>query len=171
MKYTNNKLQTLQDKDLLLSLENSMPGGIGSVMPDRYVKSDDNEKILDHDANKFYGWARFQMLPHDEVEMWFGQPDLYMNKLRNNLNTPDDSGIDISFEVDFKYYDNIKQKTFKFPFCRENKFSPQDKFTSHMNKIKPNNYTKIKKKVYSWTDKKNYLIQYRLLNFYVRYGS
>ena len=40
LKYTGIYLQTLQDKDLILILENNMRGGIGSVMGDRYVKSD-----------------------------------------------------------------------------------------------------------------------------------
>ena len=43
-KYTGIKLQTLQDKDLILFLENSIRGGISSVMGDRYVTSDDNKK-------------------------------------------------------------------------------------------------------------------------------
>ena len=40
LKYTNIKLQTLQDKDLILLIENNIRGGISSVMGDRYVKSD-----------------------------------------------------------------------------------------------------------------------------------
>ena len=38
LKYTGLNLQTLQDKDLFLTLENNMPGGILSVMGDRYVE-------------------------------------------------------------------------------------------------------------------------------------
>ena len=39
-----------------------------------------------------------------------------------------------------------------------------------MKKIKARNYTKAKKLLSDWTDKKNYLIHYRLLKFYVRHG-
>ena len=39
-----------------------------------------------------------------------------------------------------------------------------------MNKIKPTNYTKSKKLICAWTDKKKYLIHYRMLKFYVRHG-
>ena len=50
-KITDIRLQTLQDKDLILLLENIVRGGISSVMGDRYVKSDDeNEKIFHIDA-------------------------------------------------------------------------------------------------------------------------
>ena len=47
----NVKLQTLQDKEMILLLENSISGGISSDMGDIYVKSDDNKKILHIDAN------------------------------------------------------------------------------------------------------------------------
>ena len=39
-----------------------------------------------------------------------------------------------------------------------------------MKSIKPENYTKSKKLICDWTDKKKYLIHYRILKFYVRYG-
>ena len=55
LKYTNIKLQTLQDKDMILLLENNIRGGISSVMGGRYVKSDENKKILYIDANNLYG--------------------------------------------------------------------------------------------------------------------
>ena len=43
LKYTDIKLQTLQDKDLILLIENDIRGGISSVMGDRYVKSDEKK--------------------------------------------------------------------------------------------------------------------------------
>ena len=78
--------------------------------------------------------------------------------------------LDILLECDLKYPDNIKEKTKYFPFAPENKFSPQDKFTNYMNEIKPDSYTQCKKLICDWTDKKNYLIHYRMLKFYVRHG-
>ena len=44
LKYTNLRLQTLQDKELILLIENNIRGSISSVMRDRYVKSDENRK-------------------------------------------------------------------------------------------------------------------------------
>ena len=38
-----------------------------------------------------------------------------------------------------------------------------------MKKIKPKNYTKSKKLICDWSDKKKYLIHYRMLKFYVRH--
>ena len=68
LKYTDNKLQTLQDKDLILLIENNIRGGISSVMGDRYVKSDENKKILYMDATNLSGHSMSQMLPYDEIE-------------------------------------------------------------------------------------------------------
>ena len=170
LKYTDIKLQTLQDKDLILLIEYNIRGGISSVMGDRYVKSDENKKILYMDATNLYGHSMSQMLPYDEIEMWHGDPDKYWNWLDEILNTPYDADIGYFVEVDLKYPDDIKEKTENFPFCPENKKNNPDKYDDYMKKIKLKNYTKSKKLICDWTDKKKYLIHYRMLKFYVRHG-
>ena len=40
-----------------------------------------------------------------------------------------------------------------------------------MKSIKPENYTKSKKLICDWSDKKKYLIHYRMLKFYARHGK
>ena len=103
MKYTDVKLQTLQDRDMILFLENNIRGGISSGMGDRNVQSDENKKILYVDANNLYGWAMSEYLPFDESEF-----DRNV-KLEDILNTPDDSDIGYFIEVDLKSPD-IKEK-------------------------------------------------------------
>ena len=115
MKNTDIKLQTLDDKDLILTLENNITGDISSVMGGRYVKADENKKILYIDANNLYGWAMSEYLPYDETKF-----DRNV-KLEDILNTPDDSDICYFIEVGLIYPDNIKQKTKHFPFAPENK--------------------------------------------------
>ena len=39
-----------------------------------------------------------------------------------------------------------------------------------MKEIKPETYNRTKKKICDWSDKKNYLVHYRMLKFYVRLG-
>ena len=104
--------------------------------------------------------------------MWHGNPDLYMRWLEKILNTPDDSDIGYFVEVDLRYPDYIQEKTKNFPFCPENKIIHKDKHNDneYMKQIKPKNYVKSKKLKCDWTDKKNYLVQYRMLKFYVRHG-
>ena len=79
LKCTGRNLQTLQDKDFILTLENIVRGGISNVMGDRYVKSDQNKKIFYMDATNLYCHSMIQPLSYDEIEMWHGHPDLYMN--------------------------------------------------------------------------------------------
>ena len=45
------------------------------------------------DSTNLYGHSMSQKLPYDEIEMWQGHPDLYMNWLEEILNTPDDNEI------------------------------------------------------------------------------
>ena len=116
MKYTGFNLRTLQDIDLTLTLENTIRGGISSVMGARYVKSDENKKIFYKDSNNLYGHSMSQPLSYDEIEMFHGHTDLYMNKLEEILNNPDDSDIGYYIEVDLVYSDDIKEKT-KKPTC------------------------------------------------------
>ena len=164
MKYTGINLQTLQDKDMILLLENNIRGGISSIMGNRYIKSDKNKKILFIDANNLYGHSMSEPLPYDEIKF-----DKNI-ELEDILNTPDDSDIGYFIEVDLKYPDNIKQKTKNFPFAPENKKINPDTFNDYMKEIKPDNYTSTRKLICDWSDKKNYLIHYRMLKFYIRHG-
>ena len=164
LKYTGINLQTLQDKDMILLLENNIRGGISSIMGDRYIKSDDNKKILYFDANNLYGHSMSQYLPYDEIKF-----DKTV-KLEDILNSPDDNDIGYYVEVDLKYPDNIKQKTKNFPFAPMNKKINPDNFNDYMKKIKPDTYIQSGKLICDWSNKKNYLIHYRMLKFYVRHG-
>ena len=164
LKYTGINLRTLQDKDMILLLENNIRGGISSVMGDRYIKSDDNKKILYIDANNLYGHSMSEPLPYDEIKF-----DNNVT-LEDIINTPDDNDIGYFIEVDLIYPDNIKQKTKNFPFAPMNKKINPDDFNDYMNEIKPDNYISTKKLICDWSDKKNYLIHYRMLKFYIRHG-
>ena len=70
LKYTDIKIQALQDKEMILSFERKIRGGISSVLRDRYVILDENEKIYCIDAKNIYLWAMSQFLPL--VETKFG---------------------------------------------------------------------------------------------------
>ena len=115
IKFTEINLQTLQDKDMILLLENNIRGGISSVMGDRYIKSDENKKILYIDANNLYGHSMSEPLPYDEIKF-----DNNVT-LEDIINTPDDSNIGYFIEVDMTYPNNIKEKTKNFPFAPMNK--------------------------------------------------
>ena len=48
-------------------------------MGDCYVKTDENKKMFYKDATNLYGHSMIQPLLFDEIEMWYGHPDLYMS--------------------------------------------------------------------------------------------
>ena len=54
------------------------------------------------DATNLYCNSMIQALPYDEIEMWHGHSDLYMNKLQEILNTPDDGDTGYFLEVDLR---------------------------------------------------------------------
>ena len=109
------------------------------------------------------------MLPYDEIEMWHGHPDHYMKKLEEILITPDDNDVGYFIEVDLMYPDNIKE-TKTVPFAPESKILDRVKYNVYMKKTIPENYTKTKIMICDWSDKKKYLIHYRMVKFYVRHG-
>ena len=147
--YTDNKLQTLQDKDLILLIENNVRGGISSVMGNRYVKSDENKKIIFMDATNLYGHSTSQFLPYDEIKF---EKDISLDEI---LDIPDDNDIGYFLEVDLNYSYILKEKTKTFSFCPEIKKINPDNYNNYMKKMKLKNYTKSKKLICDWTDKKN----------------
>ena len=164
LKYTGINLQTLEDKDMILLLENNILGGISSIMSDRYVKSSATKKILYIDANNLYGHSISEPLPYDEIKF-----DNNV-ELENILNTPDDSDIGYFIEVDLTYPNNIKEKTKNFPFAPVNKKINPDNFSDYMKEIKPDTCIQTKKLLCDFSEKKVYLVHYRMLKFYVRHG-
>ena len=91
-------------------------------------------------------------------------------KIEDIINTPGDSDIGFFIEVDLTYPNNIKEKTKNFPFTPENKKINPDNFSDYMKEIKPDTYIQTKKLICDFSDKKNYLVHYRMLKFYVRHG-
>ena len=149
---------------MILLLENKIRGGISSVMGNRYVQSDEIKKIIYVDANNLYGHSMSQPLPFDEIK--FDQNI----KLEDILKTPDDSDIGCFVEADLIYPDNIKKKTKNFPFAPVNKKINPDDFNDYMKEIRPDTYVQPSKLICDWSDKKYYLVHYRMLKFYVRHG-
>ena len=149
---------------MIFLLENKIRGGISSVMGDKYVQSDKNKKILYVDANNLYGHSMSQPLLFDEFKF-----DNNV-KLEDVLNTPYDGNIGYFIEVDLTHPNNIKEKTNNFPFAPVNKKINPDKFCDYMKEIKPDTYIQTKKLICDWSDKKNYLVQYGMLKFYLRHG-
>ena len=68
------------------------------------------KKIVNNYANDIYAWAMTESPPYDDIDMWQGHPDCYIEKLEYNLNKDFDSDIGYFIEFDFKYPDERKTK-------------------------------------------------------------
>ena len=82
------------------------------------------------------------------------------------LNSPDDNEIGCFLEVDLSYLYNMRQKNKYFPFCPEKKSITKDDFNEYMKTIQPKKYVSHNKLICDWTDKKKYLILYRMLKLF-----
>ena len=91
------------------------------------------------DSTISYGHSMSQPSPYGGIEMWHGDSDLYMNKLEEILNTPDDSDIEYFIEVHLRCPDFIQQKTMNFPFCTENTLVHKHKYNAYLKTIQPKN--------------------------------
>ena len=116
------------------------------------------------DANNLYRHSVSQKLPYDEIKF------IKIVILESILNFSDDSDIDYFVEVDLRFPENMKEKTIIFPFAPVNKKINPNDFSGYMKAIKPGTYTQTKNLICDWSDKKNYLILYRMLKFYVGHG-
>ena len=105
-----------------------------------------------------------EYLPYDEFKF-----HRYVN-LEDIINIPDDSGIGYFVEVDLKYPDNIKDKTKNFAFAPENKKNNPDSFNDYMKETKPDTYTQTKKLICDLSEKKNYLVHFRMVKFLLDKG-
>ena len=119
---------------MILVLENNIRGGISSVLGHRYVKSDENKKILNIDANNLYSHSVSQPLPYDKIKF---EKYICLNKI---INTPDDNDIGYFSDVDLSHPYNKRQKTKHFSFCPEKKSLSKGDFSDYVKKIKPRNY-------------------------------
>ena len=119
-------------------------------MGDRYVKSDENNKILCIDSTILYDHSMSETLPHDEIELWHGHPDFHVNKLEEFLENSIDSDISYFLEIDLRYPENKKNKE----NCSGNNNIHKDESNDYMEMIKPKNYTKAEKLICNWSDKK-----------------
>ena len=81
------------------------------------------------DAKDLYGWAMDESLSHDEIEF---SENVKLGKI---LNTPDSSDISNFLECHLFYPSKKYEKTNKFPFCPENRISPQNKSGEDMNEM------------------------------------
>ena len=186
-KMTKEKIHLLQDPDLYSLFERGIRGGLTFVNKHRskseIFKVNDVEQkktILYIDENNLYGKALSEPLPHSNFH------DLNMEEINNlfpnsdsilKLNKNDDMGY--LFEVDLDYPPKIHKKTQDFPLAPESGEVTEDMLSPFMKKLlnkihtergdKPS-FKSCRKLLLTQYNKKNYVVHYALLQFFLQEG-
>ena len=93
-----------------------------------------------------------------------------MNKLDENLSFPDDSDIGYFSELDLRHPDDTKEKKRISHLLLKIKLIPKIIIAIICTKYNLRIVQKQKKTICGWTEKKNYLVQYNKVHFYVEHG-
>ena len=74
------------------------------------------------------------------------------------------------YEVDLIYPDEIKENTKYYPFCPENIKPDVSKFSDYQKEHLPKHYRPSEKLILTQTDKKNYIVEGRMLDWLLDHG-
>ena len=147
----------------------SIRGGICQSVK-RYAVSKPNRPIMYIDANNLYGWAMSQPLPTGDFKMR-NQFESDSDEIKFLMSITADNPIGYTYEVDLYIPENLHDYLSDLPPAPEKMFIPSDKLSPYQ-KRKLNNKPrpKVDKLILTLSDKKNYVIHYRLLQLYIKLG-
>ncbi|RYA73341.1 hypothetical protein DD592_25865, partial [Enterobacter cloacae complex sp. 2DZ2F20B] len=163
LKTTEIKLELLTDIDKVLFVERGIRGGVSQCsnrygkannkyMPkEEYDPSKDSTYLMYFDVNNLYGAAMSQYLPYGEFEF------VENFNIADILDTPENSAIGYIIECDLDYPIDLHEIHSDLPLAPE-----------HM--IPPISRSKLKKLLLTLYPKKNYVIHYRNLKMYIKFG-
>lgn len=153
LKTTKIELELLIDLEMYMFFKQGIRGGLtqcskryskaNNKYMDNYDPSKPSEYLMYYDANNLYGWAMSQDLPYGDFE-WVED----FNHLLNPNSIPEDSLIGYVYEVDLDYPQNLHDTHNDLPFCPENRVIGN---------------TRQKKLIADLSNKRNYIIHYKVL--------
>ena len=183
LKMTRAKLELLTDIDQLIFIERGIRGGIATIT-NRYAKSNvpgtadydpnkDTEYLMYLDANNLYGFAQRQMLPVSDFKFLSDSETRNFNV----MSVSDDSRHGYVLEVDLAYPAELHDAHNDYPLApehlsvRRDMLSPfQIELIAKLGMKPPNGSDRAKKLIPNLYDKKNYVVHYRNLKFYLENG-
>ena len=146
----------------------SIRGGICQSVKRHAVRTP-KRPIMYNDANNLYGWAMSQPLSTGDFKMRYEFE--FENEIKFLMSIPPDSEMGYTNEVDLYIPENLHDYLSDLPPAPEKMFIPSDKLSPYQ-KRKLNNKprSKVDKLILTLSDKKNYVIHYRLLQLYIKLG-
>ncbi|GFQ75729.1 vesicular glutamate transporter 2 [Trichonephila clavata] len=181
IKKTNVTLELLTDINMYLMLESGIRGGM-CLVSKRYSKA--NNKYLDNfdemssskfiislDVNNLYGTAMaFYNLPESEFR-FLNQKEIDKFDL---MSVSSDSNVGYILEVDLFYPPELHSKHNSFPMAPQHESIMYDMLSPYQKKICEKLNIKIneknKKLLNTFNEKKNYVVHYLNLEFYIKHG-
>jgi hypothetical protein len=176
LKYTNISLDYIYNKEILEIIENGIRGGVCGNMGLRYMKAN-NKYLPDYnpnlgtnyllyiDKNNLYGCSQSQYFPYKDLRLLSDEEIKFLDIMQ----VSDDSEVGYLLECDLVYPEEIKPKTQNFPFAPEKMKIDYSKLSPYQKLFKGKSVTS-EKLVCNQYDKKNYILHYRMLKFYLRHG-
>lgn len=172
-------LHLITDPNMYLMVENGIRGGISCInhrhakANNPYLSDFDKDKLMSYiiykDANNLYGWAMSQYLPEKDFE--WDEPNRFdVNEI---MKLKDDGDVGYIFEVDLEYPHELHDKHNQYPLAVERKKVKKNQLSNYQLEILTRTKTttgNTEKLIGSLDDKKNYVVHYRNLKFYLQQG-
>lgn len=173
LKLTGVNLELITDIDMYLFIESGIRGGMSQISK-RYAKANNKEmtefdetkelsNITYLDANNLYGWAMCEYLPQKDFK-WNLE-----NWEKSKIMELDNRGAKgYLFSVDLHIPDELHNHFNGYALAPES----QCVLKENLNEWQQEGYkqSKIKKLITSLSDKKNYVLNYRILKLYLSLG-
>jgi len=173
------ELELLTDIDMHLFVESGMRGGI-SMASKRYAKanhplvpeydpSKPNKFIIYLDANNLYGWAMSKSLPKRDFK-W----KRVMSTEEEILKKKENAKNGWILEVDLEYPAELHEEHNRYPLAPEKKGVKKESMSDYQKMLMEDLELKppdSKKLLLTLEDKKNYVVHYRNLQFYLAWAN
>ena len=170
LKKTNQTIEVFNNKqkDMHLMVEKGIRGGISCIV--KRFSEEEEDKVLHYfDANNLYGWAMIQSLPYGEYK--WEDASQFTNEYITQL--PDDGDKGYTLEVDFHVDESLHDYLRDYPpapehcIITDDMLSPYTKGEKERLEVSKDTTAKL---ILSLRDKKQYVIHYRLLKYYMQLG-
>ena len=179
LKFTGIELDLLTDKDMLDMFKDGIRGGFSGVLGKRFVEA--NNKYIKEgeiknpnylwytDANNLYGCGMSEKLPYKNFK-W--EEISESNNINDYLNKCNDD-IGMVFKVDLEYDDETKFKLRKFPPMPLSRKIEEEELSDYSRDFLKDNNIKlgnVEKLILDLYDKKEYIVHYDILKYYISLG-
>ncbi len=170
-KTSNVKLDLIQDRDMFMTIEQSLRGGLSYVCQ-RYAEASDTKKLLYLDKNALYSSCLLLPLPRAEFS-FMDRADIDATDWRN-VDPLVDGGYGYILEVDLTYPEHLHLEHADMPLAAEKVVITEDMFspyTTDLHKtLKSKESYKEVKLTATFGPRKNYVCHLANLQYYLRKG-